>query len=155
MGQTHFKGQTVGDRKGVGMKPEASNPVLSEKLRKIQENRTVQIPPEDIRKVAEEVVNSLRGDISLSHIQLYEELSEMAQFIKKARMEIAAVRPNDIPSMHIPSATDELEAVVGATEVATGTILDSCEVISAVINQLPHDFNGGGAVGGDSDFRSL
>ncbi|MDI9409234.1 MAG: protein phosphatase CheZ [Candidatus Pacebacteria bacterium] len=121
------------------MKAETTNPVLSEKLRKVAEARNSVIPPEDIKKVAQEIVSSLHGDISLGHIQLYKELAEMAQFIKKARMDIAAVRPNDIPSMHIPSATDELEAVVGATEVATGTILDSCEVISSLVTQLPDE----------------
>ena len=121
------------------MKPELANSVLNEKLRKVQRAADESVSMDQIQRVAEQVVNSLRGDLSLSHIQIYQELSEMAQFIKKARMEIASVRPNDIPSMHIPSATDELEAVVGSTEVATGTILDSCELIGTVIHQLPPD----------------
>ena len=124
------------------MKTETTNPVLNDKLRKLEEGRNAPIPTAEIKKVAEEIVNSLHGDISLGHLQLYQELSEMSQFIKKARMDIAAVRPNDIPSMHIPSATDELEAVVGATEIATGTILDSCEVIGSLIAHLPEDSKG-------------
>ncbi|MCX8501116.1 MAG: protein phosphatase CheZ [Alphaproteobacteria bacterium] len=119
------------------MKPELANSVLSDKLRKVQQSAESPVSMEQIQKVAEQVVHSLRGDLSIGHLQIYQELKEMAQFIKKARTEIAAVRPNDIPAMHIPSATDELEAVVGSTEVATGTILDSCETISSVIAQLP------------------
>src|SRR5690606_8616053 len=38
---------------------------------------------------------------------------------------------------HIPSATDELDAVIGATEEATGRILDACEVFSEVSGKLP------------------
>jgi chemotaxis protein CheZ len=38
-------------------------------------------------------------------------------------------RPSDINDKHIPTATDELDAVVEATAEATGAIMDSCDVI--------------------------
>src|SRR5690606_26207106 len=37
---------------------------------------------------------------------------------------------------HIPNATDELDAVVGATAEATGTIMDACEVVEAIAATL-------------------
>jgi len=68
-------------------------------------------------------------EISREHI--YAELKDLHQIIEKTRMEINATRVNDISGKHIPNATDELDAVVAATEVATSTIMDSCDSISA------------------------
>ena len=65
-------------------------------------------------------------------VRLYGELGALARYIQQARSEIAALRPDEISSKHIPSATDELDAVVGATERATGQILDACEKVEAV-----------------------
>ena len=57
---------------------------------------------------------------------LFSELKELALYIQKARTDIAAIRPADISGEHIPLATDELDAVVGATEDATNKIMDVC-----------------------------
>jgi len=60
---------------------------------------------------------------------LHEQLRSLINFIETARAEIAQTRPAQIGDKHIPTATDELDAVVGATEEATGSIMDACDLI--------------------------
>lgn len=71
---------------------------------------------------------------------IYAELKELKRIIEEARAEIGASRANDISEKHIPTATDELDAVVAATAEATGRIMDACEVIES----------SGAAIGGDA-----
>ena len=73
-------------------------------------------------------------DVSREHI--YHELRALHNLIEDTRKEISASRASDISGTHIPDATDELDAVVAATEVATGTIMDACDAINAYADQL-------------------
>jgi len=83
------------------------------------------------------VVASLSGDISLADLQLYREVEALACYIKTVRHDIAELRPDDISTRHIPMATDELDAVVGATADATGIILGGMEEIERLSGGLP------------------
>src|SRR3546814_114085 len=78
----------------------------------------------------------MEGYISAVDLQIYEELESLARYIQSARVEIAALRPDEIRQDHIPAATDELDAVVGATEEATGRILDAAEQIQTIAEGL-------------------
>ena len=62
---------------------------------------------------------------------LHNEIKSLSDVIDRMRSDIATTRPADIAAEHIPSATDELDAVVEATADATGAIMDCCEVIEA------------------------
>ena len=91
---------------------------------------------EEIASIVETVVDSMHGDVSLDNLRLYRELESLAQFIRHARAEIAQIRPDEISDRHIPTATDELDAIIAATEEATGTILDSAELIEDQISSM-------------------
>lgn len=93
----------------------------------------------EVVAVVEQMLSNLRGDLSPGAMQLYGELEDLARFIRDARKDLAEIRPEDIRDHHIPSATDELDAVIGATEEATGRILDACEVFSEVSGKLPEE----------------
>ncbi len=84
---------------------------------------------EEIASIVESVVDSMHGDVSLDNMRLYRELETLAQFIHHAKAEIAQIRPDEISDRHIPTATDELDAIIAATEEATGGILDAAELI--------------------------
>jgi chemotaxis protein CheZ len=60
------------------------------------------------------------------------EIEDLARLIKNAKREIAALHPDDIRRKHLPSATDELDAIVAATAEATGVILDAAEKLQAL-----------------------
>ncbi|HOO51089.1 MAG TPA: protein phosphatase CheZ [Alphaproteobacteria bacterium] len=85
-----------------------------------------------INSVIEKV--GAQGEISREHI--YDELKSLHDIIEATRSEINATRATDISGTHIPTATDELDAVVEATEVATGTIMDSCEAVTEYAENL-------------------
>jgi chemotaxis protein CheZ len=77
--------------------------------------------------------------IDFSFVQ---EILTLSQFIQKTKSDIAAIHPKDIATDHIPLATDELDAVVGDTEAATNKIMDVCDVITQISEQVPLEFKG-------------
>lgn len=73
-------------------------------------------------------------DVSREHI--YQELRALHDLIEQTRREISATQTGEISGHHIATATDELDAVVAATEVATTTIMDSCDAIMDYAGKL-------------------
>jgi chemotaxis protein CheZ len=51
----------------------------------------------------------------------------LQKIIEETRQDIGDTRVGDVAFTHIPTATDELGAVVAATEAATSIIMDSCD----------------------------
>lgn len=64
------------------------------------------------------------------------ELQVLADTIAATRAELADLRVEDITREHIPSATDELDAVVEHTASATDKILEACEALDVVAATL-------------------
>ncbi|MEI8395129.1 MAG: protein phosphatase CheZ [Rhodospirillaceae bacterium] len=87
---------------------------------------------DEVSSLVHQILTSLGGDISAADLTLYKELEELARYIHHAKAELDALRPHEIRENHIPSATDELDAVIGATEAATNIIMDACDAITAV-----------------------
>ena len=100
---------------------------IKSKLDEIRAGNGDSVPINEITSVVESILTSMSGDISSSDFKLYHELEVLALYIDNAKMEIALLRPDEIQQEHIPSATDELDAIVAHTEEATGTILDAAE----------------------------
>ncbi len=65
---------------------------------------------------------------------IHSELASLAKTIDKLHEDILATRSHDVGGKHIPTATDELDAVIGATETASATIMDSCEAIQSFVD---------------------
>ncbi len=93
----------------------------------------------EIEAVVQSVVATLRGGMTAAELSLFAELEGLSRFIRHAKLEIAALRPDEIQDKHLPSATDELDAIVGSTAEATHTILDSVERIEKVCATLSGD----------------
>lgn len=77
------------------------------------------------------VIEKVQTSNSISKSALFRELNTLRDVIEATRREISSARPGDIQAKHIPCATDELDAIVDATEEATGAIMDSCEAIQS------------------------
>lgn len=110
---------------------------LTRKLDAVQARTRIAVDTTEVAAVVEAIVESLSGDMSIADLKLYSELEQLAQYIQRAKREIADVKPNDIRERHIPMATDELDAVVAATAEATGTILDEAETVQKLAAALP------------------
>lgn len=65
------------------------------------------------------------------------ELEHLADYIQAAKVEIGQIRPDDVKDDFLPSAKDELDAVIGAAADATNAIMDSCEIIENVMTEVP------------------
>jgi len=94
------------------------------------------INPEDVVAVIGSVIDSIEGDLTTVGLKVYADIEALALYINTARAEIAELRPDDINSEHLPAATDELTAIVGATEQATHTIFEAVEGIEALTKKM-------------------
>ena len=84
------------------------------------------------------VLATMAGDLTAKEAVLLAELEGLGRTIARAKAEIAALKVEDIRDAHIPSATDELDAIVEHTAHATNEILDCCETLE----QLQTDLSG-------------
>lgn len=105
---------------------------LKVQLKAAHEAVKVPLTSEQVATIVRQVIESLEGDVSAADLRFYSELEELARYIREAKHEIASIKPKDISTDYIPTATDELDAVVGATEEATNKIMDVCDEISAL-----------------------
>ena len=88
--------------------------------------------PEAVAEIVRAVLFSMRGDLTATETALLGEVAELGRTIAAAKAEIAALRVHDITASHIPSATDELDAIVAHTAEATESILETCETLDRV-----------------------
>ena len=97
------------------------------------------LDPEEIVSIVEAIVETIEGDMSAVSLKVYSDIEALARYINTARSEIADLRPDDINAEHLPTATDELSAIVGATEQATNTIFEAVETIENLAEKLPEE----------------
>ncbi len=109
-----------------------------------QKDENVEARPDSYeRDVVVRIINSVITKVQDADMTTKSALScqlhLLRDLINDARQDIGAVRPGDIKGVHIPAATDELDAVVGATEEATGIIMDACEEIQQQMGGIGSD----------------
>ena len=104
------------------------------------EQETVPVPKgfnkDTVIQIINSVVEKMETPDTKVKTALQQELVGLHQIIQELRKEIANVQATSIQSKEIPTATDELDAIVQATEEATGTIMDSVEGIENVSESL-------------------
>jgi chemotaxis protein CheZ len=91
----------------------------------------------EIAEVVAALLAEMEGDLSEDNLKLFTELESLSRYITTAKSEIAALRPDEITARHLPKATDELDAIVGATEEATNSILAAMESLENMSADLP------------------
>ena len=88
-------------------------------------------------KSIDRLLNAVKHEASLGPVEiLRRELHEMSQAIAQTRREIAAIKPSDPSHNRIMAATEELDAIVTATERATGDILTAAERLQELAQTL-------------------
>ena len=96
----------------------------------------VHVDPQDILEVVKSVMDSLHGDGSALNVKLHEDIEALAGYISTVKAEIAAIRADKINAEYVPTASDELSAIIEATEQATNGIFEAVEVIEALATEL-------------------
>jgi chemotaxis regulatin CheY-phosphate phosphatase CheZ len=111
---------------------------------RMRDQRAQTVGADEVKRMLRSLAGSLkRATVSpepgdATHIRiLRQELQEMSVYIQQTRNEIAALRPDDTGNNRIMAATDELHAIVTATEKATSDILNCAEAIYALVTRLP------------------
>lgn len=112
---------------------------VQKKVAELQNNSTNNKTIEEITEIVTAVISSLSGGLTVSDLKFYKELEELVKFMQDAKKEIASIWSDEIPVLQIPIATDELDAVVMATEEATTKILDAAEKIEGVIGTVSEE----------------
>ncbi len=95
----------------------------------LRTNQSTSVNLGDIAGVTEVLLATMRRYFNSIDTTLYTEFRDLSEYIQRARSEISELRPNDLQQERIPRAGLELEAIVTATENATGTIMDAAEEI--------------------------
>src|SRR5438067_11640031 len=91
----------------------------------------------DIISLAEVSAQSLQDFFQAMDVKVYRELREIAGYIESMRTEIGALQVNDLKDSRIPSAGEELGAIVKATEQATNTIMECAEAVMGADSSDP------------------
>lgn len=85
--------------------------------------------PEMVASVVRAVIETMQPGPRPGDVSLLREVEELGRLIAATRAEIAALGMEEISASHIPSATDELDAIVAHTAAATDSILEVCETL--------------------------
>jgi chemotaxis protein CheZ len=105
---------------------------LSLRLDAIRREHGDTVRIDQVAEVVGALLGTMSGDINGDDLRLYREIESLADYIHAAKAEIAALRPGEIKNEFIASATDELDAIVGATEAATNEIMDAAEHLESL-----------------------
>ena len=101
--------------------------------------KTADVDARELLGVVQAVVDSMGNDLDCAALKVYADIGELAMYIKSAREDIAALCPSEITEEHLPNASDELDAIVEATEKATNGIMESAEAIEALTERMSPD----------------
>lgn len=113
----------------------AEQKLLRQRIEAAHAEAAVPLSREEVTEIVRSILGSMDGDISATDLRLYKEVVDLAKYIENAKKEMASLQPEEIRDEHIRTATDELDAVVGATEKATFAIFDACDAIGLIANQ--------------------
>lgn len=102
--------------------------------------RYPEAPVELVAEIVQSILVTLHGDLSRREASLLHEVEELGQVIVNAKREIESLRVDEITDRQIPSATDELDAIVTHTAQATESILETCETLDDLASSLPEPY---------------
>lgn len=95
-----------------------------------------EVKRDQVVQIINSVVSKVEGTEAFPKDTVVEELKSLQTIINEAREGLGYTGAADIGEKHIPTATDELDAIVEATAMATGEIMDSCEIIEEKCESL-------------------
>ena len=112
---------------------------FEERVHSLRQAHGDMIATRDIVEVVESMVSAMHVELRKSSDSIGTELNTIMNFITVAKLEIAAIRPHALSASEIPSATDELDAVVLHTEAAAGAIMDCADELVSIAAPLEND----------------
>lgn len=87
---------------------------------------------DQVKQVLSSVMGKMQSEKPLPVNLIYDELAALAKSIDDLHADIAATKGHHVGGTYVPTATDELDAVIGSTEEASADIMDACEAIQGI-----------------------
>ena len=112
------------------------DPEIETKLKALRTRHGDSVTVSEIADVVDTIMSTMKGDLTSTDLEIYNELEALGRYIHEAKDDIAALRPDEVKDEYLPTASDELDAIVQATEVATNSIMDATEVIESVMGDV-------------------
>ena len=92
---------------------------------------------DQVVNIINSVIGKVKGPQELSRDLICRELTGLKDTIESLRQQLHVAAPGDISQMHIPTARDELDAVIDSTEQATNSIMTACESVLTQMEKAP------------------
>ncbi|WP_120496242.1 protein phosphatase CheZ [Kiloniella sp. EL199] len=112
-----------------------ANPVREELLEKLKTFES-NAQDADLEALVDSLLQNFGEDAVETNHKLLAEIGSVASYIHDMKTQLASLRPDEIKSDFLPTAADELDAIVGATEQATHNILSAMETLEEVSEKL-------------------
>lgn len=108
---------------------------LAERMRDHDEEIVLQevVAVEDVMVA---ILETMDGRLTPTEARLLQEMAGLGRIIDQAKTDVACLSVDAIRGSHIPSATDQLDAIVEHTAIATNSILESCEALDDLAGSL-------------------
>ena len=105
---------------------------LEARIEALAEETGGKVDVADIAGIVTSLLMTMDGDVTLMNLHLQDEIRQLVDYIEAAKTELHGLQPQNMSQSQIPAASDELDAVVAATEDAAGKIMDAAEEIQAI-----------------------
>lgn len=112
---------------------------LARRLDELRDETVNQVSWTEIRDVVENVLSTMKGDLSTNDVNLFTEIQSLSKYIDATKQGLREIQPESIPGEHIPVAQDELDAVTRATEDATVAIMEATEAIENTAGKIDEE----------------
>ncbi|HEY8353019.1 MAG TPA: protein phosphatase CheZ [Sphingomonadales bacterium] len=113
---------------------EAQGLALEQRVEALVEQTGGQVEVSDIAGVVTSIMQSWKGSFSLHELHVRDEIRDLLTYVQGAMRELADLRPRALSAREIPDASNQLDAIVAATEEAAEKMMDVAEEIEALAN---------------------
>ncbi|MFD2207913.1 protein phosphatase CheZ [Kiloniella antarctica] len=90
----------------------------------------------NLEGLVDSLMQNIGDDVVETNHKILTEIGSVASYIHDTKRQLASLRPDEIKSDYLPTAADELDAIVGATEQATHNILSAMEQLEELAETL-------------------
>lgn len=86
---------------------------------------------DEVMRIVHSVITKMEGVSGATQEAVVKELRSLLDVIESIRGDLKLTKAHEVTTTHVPSATDELDAVIDATKKATDDIMNACDAIGA------------------------
>lgn len=112
---------------------------IDERLGKLSRDEEGLVREADVRELIDGLLESAIREAKSENEALVGELRALVDYIGKAKGEVLSLRPRAVGTRDIPGASEELSAIVDATDEAAGRIMDAADKVGELAMEVEGD----------------